>query len=86
MAVMVAVAGEQPEESPRELTARDVVRLVEGERVPDLDFDDPDVRMVAGGVARPRWRGRRSRRRGMKASCSWRWATACIRMRGMWSS
>ncbi len=39
---------------PRELTARDVVRLVDGERVPGIDEDHEVVRQLrqgAGGVA-----------------------------------
>lgn len=51
MAVMVAVAGEQPEDSPRELTARDVARLVDGEEIPGIDLSDPDVRLVQAGLS-----------------------------------
>lgn len=37
--------------SPRELTARDVVRLVDGEDAPGLDPVDPDVEVARAGLA-----------------------------------
>jgi hypothetical protein len=50
MSLALQASSEQPEGSPRALTARDMVRLVEGERVPGVDPDDPDVRVLRAGL------------------------------------
>jgi hypothetical protein len=50
MSMVLKASSDQPEGSPPALTARDVVRLVDGERVPGVDLDDPEVRVLRAGL------------------------------------